>query len=96
VSVNRPINIPHAQVNLANPVRFVKVNSLAGYGRFVAAVRGPTTGFTLSPPEKPPNMLRLSSFCREAQQRTIGAARNVAVAKPSLYTEARVRKLPEE
>ncbi len=63
MSVNRLINIPHThKVNLANPVRFVKVNSLAGYGRFVAAVREPTTGFTLSPPERPPNMLRLSSF----------------------------------
>ena len=89
MSVNRLINIPHThRVNLANPVRFVKVNSLAGYGRFVSAVREPTTGFTLSPPEKPPNMLRLSSFAAKHSSELLGLPgtlpRQSLVYKPKL------------
>jgi hypothetical protein len=61
------LNVPRThRVTSAAPVRFVEVNSPAGYERFVAAVGEPTTGFTLpQPPEKPPDLRRLSTLAAE-------------------------------
>jgi mannose-6-phosphate isomerase-like protein (cupin superfamily) len=62
--VRGPMNVPHThKVTSADPVRFVEVNSPAGYERFVAAVGEPTTEFTLPPPsEKPPDPTRLAAL----------------------------------
>jgi hypothetical protein len=58
------MNVPHThKVTSADPVRFVEVNSPAGYERFVAAVGEPTTDFTLPPPsEKPPDPTSLAAL----------------------------------
>jgi mannose-6-phosphate isomerase-like protein (cupin superfamily) len=65
--VRGPMNVPHThKVTSADPVRFVEVNSPAGYERFVAAVGEPTTEITLpQPPEKPPDLSRLSTLAAE-------------------------------
>jgi hypothetical protein len=73
------MNLPHThKVTSADPVRFVEVNSPAGYERFVAAVGEPTTEITLpQPPEKPPDLSRLSTLAAEHGIQLLGPPRTL-------------------
>jgi hypothetical protein len=60
------MNVPHTyRVTSEKPGRTLEVNSPPAYERFVAAVGEPTTEFTLQPPEKAQDPMRLSTLAAE-------------------------------
>ena len=69
-----PMNVPHTErCTSAEPVRYLEVNSPAGFEKFVVAAGEPAAELTLPPPDQPPpDVERLATLAAEHGTEVLG------------------------